>query len=361
MWLPLERPARQPARSNPEPAALASRFVEPLRGEEPPTLARLVPLKPAPVTGRPGPASTQPNRPAEPAKPKAQAKPGRSINALFSALVVAALVPSAILVAQLSRDMMRPPSVTLPVATLSMAKSPPPPELAYLKKDTSRLEAGADDGEETLPPAVAVTDHVPGVAAWGLSPIETGALPLWATGQTGSPEISRDDAAGDGPALAGAGTPLSEAAPATMDVAEAAGSQPPDEIAQAERPKPGPGAVPLPQRKPGAAAGTEPLVRTVKVVTIPAPNPARPHDGAYALGSPADEPQAAAEWMQTKTAVDMHAKAEQSSETVKVAEGGVKLRVMARDKRWIQVSDPATSTTGWIYDRFLTPAAPPAQ
>jgi uncharacterized protein YgiM (DUF1202 family) len=101
------------------------------------------------------------------------------------------------------------------------------------------------------------------------------------------------------------------------------------------------------------------LVRTVKVVTIAPPPPTSPHDGAYALGSPADK--ASAEWMVTKTAVDMHAKAQQSSETVRVAEGGVKMRVTARDKNWIQVTDPATSTTGWIYNRFLQPTDPPAQ
>ena len=44
--------------------------------------------------------------------------------------------------------------------------------------------------------------------------------------------------------------------------------------------------------------------------------------------------------METKTAVDMHAKAQQSSETVKVAEGGIKVRVTARDKDWVQVTDP---------------------
>jgi uncharacterized protein YgiM (DUF1202 family) len=65
--------------------------------------------------------------------------------------------------------------------------------------------------------------------------------------------------------------------------------------------------------------------------------------------------------METKTAVDMHAKAEQSSETVKVAQGGVKMRVTARDKNWVQVTDPATSATGWIYNAFLKPAEAPAQ
>ena len=99
-------------------------------------------------------------------------------------------------------------------------------------------------------------------------------------------------------------------------------------------------------------------------MTIKPPHEARdkkPYDGAYALGAPADEPDASAEWMVTKTAVDMHAKAEQKSETVKVAQGGIKVRVTARDKNWIQVHDPKSSTTGWIYNRFLTPAEPPAE
>ena len=65
--------------------------------------------------------------------------------------------------------------------------------------------------------------------------------------------------------------------------------------------------------------------------------------------------------MVTKAAVDIHAKAEQSSETVKVVDKGLKVRVTARDKNWVQVTDPKTSTTGWIYNRFLTPAEQVAQ
>jgi uncharacterized protein YgiM (DUF1202 family) len=151
-------------------------------------------------------------------------------------------------------------------------------------------------------------------------------------------------------------------APAAADteMADAADSNPFEATGRTE---PSPVAVPLPQRKPTASVAEAQAVKVtkVKVVTIEPPQPTRPHDGAYALGSPADEPQASAEWLETKTAVDMHAKAEQSSETVKVAEGGVKMRVMARDKNWVQVTDPKTSTTGWIYNRFLQPADPPAQ
>jgi hypothetical protein len=121
-------------------------------------------------------------------------------------------------------------------------------------------------------------------------------------------------------------------------------------------------APPAPLRRPSTAAGneSEPKVNTVKVVTIAPPHAAKPHDGGYGLGPATQAAQAPDEWMETKTAVDMHAKAQQSSETVKVAEGGLKVRVTGRDKRWVQVNDPKSATTGWIYDRFLKPAGPPA-
>jgi hypothetical protein len=151
--------------------------------------------------------------------------------------------------------------------------------------------------------------------------------------------------------------PTMAPSPAATEMANAADSNPFEMTARTAQSE---GAVPLPQRKPTLSAGTAPMVRTVKVVTIAPPQPTRPHDGAYALGSPADAPQASAEWLETKTAVDMHAKAQQSSETVKVAEGGIKVRVTARDKDWVQVTDPKSSTTGWIYNRFLKPAEPPA-
>ena len=99
-------------------------------------------------------------------------------------------------------------------------------------------------------------------------------------------------------------------------------------------------------------------IRTVKVVTIKPPKPSRPHDGAYALGEAVEAP---AEWVEIVSAVDMHARAQQTSATVKVVEKGLKMRVTGRDKNWVQVSDPATSSNGWIYSRFLKPTEPPEQ
>ena len=109
-----------------------------------------------------------------------------------------------------------------------------------------------------------------------------------------------------------------------------------------------------------SSARTEPSVkvRTVKVVTVQPPAPKGPHDGALALGEAADPP---AEWMEIVRPVNMHTRPRQSSKTVKVAQMGIKLRITARDKGWVQVSDPATSANGWIYSRFLKPTQPPGQ
>jgi hypothetical protein len=275
-----------------------------------------------------------------PAGPGVRGTSGPPITVLISALVVIALVPSAILFVQLWQDMR-----TLPVTGLRTAETARPAGLDYPKKVSARFDVEARDG-------------APGSAGgWSFASEDTGALPLSVPEPTSLMNITAAPDVGDGPVPAQPTLQPSMApSPAGTEMAYATGSKSSGEnegAAQSQAP------APLPQRKPTASAGTAPTVRTVKVVTIAPPPPTRPHDGAYALGSPADE--ASAEWMVTKTAVDMHAKAQQSSETVRVAEGGVKMRVTARDKNWIQVTDPATSTTGWIYNRFLQQTDPPAQ
>jgi hypothetical protein len=225
-----------------------------------------------------------------------------------------------------------------------------------------------------------------GVNGWSLRPDEIGDLRLRLPALTGASALRLELVAGDGTVLAQSETKVSTAP--TLEIATVASvdnappdaivsnpfeqvaaaettasieSDPADAIAKVRSAELVADAPPPPDRKPRKTAATDSGVKvnTVKVVTIKPPQQARAHDGAYALGSPADEP--SAEWMETKTAVDMHAKAEQTSETVKVAEGGVRVRVMARDKNWVQVSDPKGSTTGWIYNRFLKPIDPPAQ
>lgn len=359
-----QNPAIRPPKSpKPDVVALASRFVEPLTTEDPPAPARPAPAGPrvaasAPrFTGRPWGTNAQPDQTMAPAGPGARRTSGPPINVLISALVVIALVPSAILFVPLWQYMMRPHSVTLPVTGLRTAETARPAGLDYPKKVSARFEVADGDNAPSFAD-VEARDGTPGSAGgWSFASEDIGALPLAVPEPSSLMNITAAPDVGDGPVPAQPTLQPSMApSPAGTEMADATGSKSSGEnegAAQSQAP------APLPQRKPTASAGTAPTVRTVKVVTIAPPPPTRPHDGAYALGSPADE--ASAEWMVTKTAVDMHAKALQSSETVRVAEGGIKMRVTARDKNWIQVTDPATSTTGWIYNRFLQPTDPPAQ
>jgi hypothetical protein len=156
--------------------------------------------------------------------------------------------------------------------------------------------------------------------------------------------------AADGVVLAQSETRLNVTpAPVETDTVSAVESSP---FEQSAAPKASE-ALPTPKRAPSAT------VKTVKVVPIEPATPSRPHDGAFALGVAGD---AAAEWVEIIRPVDMPRRApEQSSETVKVVEKGLKLRFAARDENWVQVSDPFTSANGWIYSRFLKPTTPPAQ
>ena len=215
-----------------------------------------------------------------------------------------------------------------------------------------------------------------GDTGWSLRPDEIAGLQLKLPAQSATADMRVELIAGDGTVLAQSTTQLS-IAPPQVATAEPIEPAPPVETAQTEQTA---GATAPAEQTVSAAetassettasitppqtpAASEPDVKvnTVKTVAVEPPREAKPYDGAMALGSPADAPQAQEEWMETKTAVDMHASAEQKSETVKVAQGGLKLRVTGRDKNWIQVNDPKSGTTGWIYNRFLKETEAPAQ
>ena len=163
-----QNPAIRPPKSpKPDVVALASRFVEPLTTEDPPAHARPAPAGPraaasAPgFTGRPWGTNAQPDQTMAPAGPGARGTSGPPINVLISALVVIALVPSAILFVQLWQYMMRPHSVTLPVTGLRTAETARPAGLDYPKKVSARFEVADGDNthrsptsrRETAPPA----------------------------------------------------------------------------------------------------------------------------------------------------------------------------------------------------------------
>jgi hypothetical protein len=75
---------------------------------------------------------------------------------------------------------------------------------------------------------------------------------------------------------------------------------------------------------------------------------------------PADTPSSSNdEWVEVSSYVNVRTAPSSTAETLRVAEKGQKLRVIGRTNKWVQISDPATSETGWVNSRFIETA--PAQ
>lgn len=377
--LDLGRPTSRSSISKPTIAALAERFAP-----EPPV---------------PGNAEIRlPARETKAASPTAQVA---NVKGLISALVGVALIPTAILFVLLWRGMMQPhadnsmsppvgqSAASAPSATAS-AKGSSTLEVALSSPDRIEAKAGEEidfpvaiDATESLPSrSVIAISALPegaafsegrpyGATGWSLRPDEIGELRLrLPQGRSGASDVRLELLSADGTVLADSETQLDVVPVPAAELVSANESNPFEQIAQVGTPKPMEAVPPVPkpieavppvpQPKPAASATIAPSVKVAKVktVAIKPPAPARPHDGAYALGEAVDDP---AEWMEIVSAVDMHARPQQSAETVKVVEKGLKLRVGARDKNWVEVTDPATSAHGWIYSRFLKPTEPPAQ
>jgi Bacterial SH3 domain len=299
--------------------------------------------------------------------PTAETRRGLPLKALTAAVIVGALIPTTILVALLWQGTMQTRNDG--TGAFSAAAEP---EIALSSPERIEAKAGevidfplAIDATEKLPSrSVVAVSAMPdgasfsegrpyGATGWSLRPDEIGELRFrLPESRSGAFDMRIELLAADGAVLAQSETRLNvTAAPAEADTVSAVESSPFDQSAGMDAPKASE-ALPAPKRAPSAK------VATVKVVTIKPAVPSRPHDGAFALGAAGDAP---AEWVEIIRPVDMHARPEQSSETVKVVEKGLKFRVGARDKNWVQVSDPATSANGWIYSRFLKPTVPPVQ
>ena len=67
------------------------------------------------------------------------------------------------------------------------------------------------------------------------------------------------------------------------------------------------------------------------------------------------------EWVELSGYVNVRKSPAQTAETLRIAQKGEKLRVDDRKGNWVQVTDPATSETGWVYSRFIETAQTPAQ
>jgi hypothetical protein len=312
------------------------------------------------------------------------AKLGAALKGLLSVLVGVALVPIAILLVQLWQTTIQGgwedktaanKPMEMPSATgfEQSVLGPSALEIVLSSPDTIQVNSAGEtdfhlaiDATDALPPrSILAVSGLPhgasfsegrpyGISGWSLRPDEIGDLQLRLPGTPNSASTLHIELlAADGAVLAQSETRLmiatALAEPKTWMTLQ---GNPFDQIAASSFVEPTP---PMPSRKPTLNKPSVD-VRTVKVVTIKPPKPRRPYDGAYALGEAAEAP---AQWVEVVRAVNMPASAEQSSETVKVVEKGLKMRVTGRDKNWVQVSDQATSSNGWIYSPFLKPTVPP--
>lgn len=111
-----------------------------------------------------------------------------------------------------------------------------------------------------------------------------------------------------------------------------------------------------------AVAATPPLaapepveVKPVPVTTTPQP-PAAP-----AATKPTQTGAAEPEWVEISSPVNVRSAPTPQSEPIKVAVPGKRYQATARQGSWVQVTDPATSESGWVYARYVAASEAPNQ
>jgi uncharacterized protein YgiM (DUF1202 family) len=95
----------------------------------------------------------------------------------------------------------------------------------------------------------------------------------------------------------------------------------------------------------GATGGEKSLADLDAATTIsghPVPLPSR-------RPAPTANDDDGASWIKPLAFVNLRQKPTRSAPAISVVAKGAKLRVVGRKKRWLQVTNPATSESGWIY------------
>jgi uncharacterized protein YgiM (DUF1202 family) len=64
---------------------------------------------------------------------------------------------------------------------------------------------------------------------------------------------------------------------------------------------------------------------------------------------PSPDDDGTANWVRPSAYVNLREGPSSTARVVSVVAKGAKLRIVARKRGWVQVADPATSQTGWIY------------
>ena len=66
------------------------------------------------------------------------------------------------------------------------------------------------------------------------------------------------------------------------------------------------------------------------------------------------------ELLKVNSAANIRSGPSASAEIIGIAHTGAELRVASRDSGWVQIIDPLSWRTGWIYSKFLAPLAIPS-
>jgi SH3 domain-containing protein len=66
------------------------------------------------------------------------------------------------------------------------------------------------------------------------------------------------------------------------------------------------------------------------------------------------------ELLKVNSAANIRSGPSASAEIIGIAYAGAEVRVASRDSGWVQIIDPWSSRTGWVYSKFLAPLAIPS-
>jgi SH3 domain-containing protein len=108
-------------------------------------------------------------------------------------------------------------------------------------------------------------------------------------------------------------------------------------------------------------AATEPKpaeVSVVPVVTTPQPviEPAAPQPSETGAANPES---ANPEWVEVSSPVNVRSAPTPQADTINVAEPGKRYQATGRQGSWVQVTDPATLESGWVYARYVAASEAP--
>lgn len=214
-----------------------------------------------------------------------------------------------------------------------------------------------------LPPGTSISSGRPyGATGWNLKADEIGDLHLvLADDFAGETTVRVQLIAPDGEVLAGAETALKVAAnptatslsPASESVVDAAdGADAP--ASESEPASPELAAPPAAAPDTAAPSATKPAHATADVATVSPEDTATSPSAAPATVGTADTAEADdGTWIKPSAYVNLRDGPSSSSKIIGVVPEGTKLKLIGRKRRWVQVTNPTTAETGWIYGRYV--------